>query len=503
MKKVFGKISSRLFIYSYVIALQYVLVVLFIVSLCIISDKFCIIMRLAGIITAIKIIFSGINSNFRILWVFLLLTFPSITFFLYMLSSSGRFRTERYRKYACNIKNYNDCETAKKLFLCDKKAYSIYKYINSINGSYIYENTEIQHFPLGEIFFRDYIKELEKAEKSIYLEYFIIGDGDMWNKILDILKKKSQSGIDVRIIYDGMGTVNFFKKNYFRSLEKYGIKTAVFNEFYPSADILFKCRDHRKITVIDNSTAYTGGLNISDEYINTRRAYGYWKDYTFRIKGDAVNEYSRMFIENWNFCSEDKLCSEIKFEKSSKIYNDGFSVPFGDIPCNENPVGKNVYMGIIENAENYIYIITPYLILDDEMRNLLKYKSYSGIDIRIITPHIPDKKYVHAVTRSNYDELIKAGVKIYEYTNGFIHAKSVISDDNYAMTGTVNFDYRSFHMLFENSIFIYKSNVLYQLKSDFIYTLEESTEITDEFFQNKSVFQKIIYSVLRFFSAMM
>lgn len=503
MKKIFGKISSRLLIYTIFIAVQCILLSVFALSVSLCSDGFHDFLHILGFAVTLRVIFSEANPTFKIVWAVILLVCPSFGIILYLIAVSKKSYIKNYNTYSYENIDCNNEKTAEKLLNESPQAYTIYKYINNVCGSCVYENTQTKLFPCGELFFKDYISELSKAEKFIFIEYFIISEGELWNRVLNILTEKSKCGVEVRIIYDGLGTVNFFKKNYFDKLSEYGIKSAAFNPFFPVVDTLFKCRDHRKITVIDNKISYTGGLNLADEYINLKHPYGYWKDYAIKISGNASAEFTLMFLNSWNFCNKSYLENLILPQYSDLYENDGFVIPFGDVPYNKNPVGKLVYMGIIQNACNYIYITTPYLILDDEMISLLRFKAMSGVDVRIITPHIPDKKYVHAVTRSNYHELTDGGVRIFEYTNGFIHAKSVISDDNLGITGTVNFDFRSFHMLFENSVFMYKSNALSQIKNDCIKMIDESIEITDDFFKNQSFIKRIIYAVLKFFSPLM
>ncbi len=496
------KISARLFINSAFIAFQALAVIFFIFCFYIYSGNLYKIIRIAGLITALKIIFSSKNPSFKIIWTVFLLEFPLTGIIIYIFSRLEQFSIKDYGEYCPD--NTDDSKTSGILMNECQRAYSIYKYINNVSGSKVYNNTVTQLFPCGELFISDYISELKKAEKFIFIEYFIINKGVVWNEVVEILKEKSMTGKDVCIIYDGLGTVNNFSESYFRELSEYGIKSVAVNPFYPDLNTLFQCRDHRKITVIDNKTAYTGGINLSDEYMNLYQPYGYWKDYAIKFQGDAVSEFSEMFLNSWNFFSKSEFYYPVTPLPVCNDYkNDGFVVPFGDIPYKKNPAGKSAYMLMIQSAEKYVYVTTPYLILDGEMISLLRMKAMSGVDVRIITPHIPDKKYVFAVTRSNYHKLIDAGVRIFEYEKGFVHAKSVISDDNYAISGTVNFDFRSFHMLFENSVFIYKSRAVYQIKSDCIKMMQESIEITDDFFLTLSMPKKLIYSLLNFFSSLM
>lgn len=499
------KISFRLFSYILFLTIQGICLAFLIISLSIYSEIFRKILYFAAFLISLRIIFNESNPTFKIIWSFILLIFPALGLLLYAAAVSQKSAVRDYNKsYIVKNNDTDSLKSACKLKSCSRTAYFIYRYLNNISYSDVYENSDTELFSCGELFFKDYLKKLSEAENFIFIEYFIISRGEMWDKILDILIEKARKGVEIRIIYDGLGTLNCFSDGYFRKLNKYGIKSAVFNKFSPFIAALFKCRDHRKITVIDNKTAYTGGINISDEYINLTHPYGYWKDYAVRISGDAVSGFTELFINSWNFCTGFCNPSEKFFIKYSEKYSqNGFSVPFGDVPYSRNPAGKLVYMDIIRNAEKYVYIVTPYLILDDEMISLLRFKSFCGTDVRIITPHIPDKKYVHAVTRSDYMELIESGVRIYEYSKGFVHAKAIVSDDDYAVTGTVNFDFRSFHLLFENSIFMYRTSAVYQIKADYLKMLDESIEITDGFFTQRSFIKKITDALLKFFAPLM
>lgn len=498
------KISLRLSMYIFFLTVQGICLSVLIISLNIYSDIFRRILHFAAFLISLRIIFRENNPAFKIIWSFILLTFPALGLLLYAAAVSQKSSVRNYKNFSVkNIRKSNG-KCAEKLKNQSKTAYFIYRYLNNISNSDVYENSDTELFSCGELFFMDYLKKLSEAEKFIFIEYFIIANGEMWNRILDILIEKAKKGVEIRIIYDGLGTLNCFSDGYFRKLNQYGIKSASFNKFSPFIAALFRCRDHRKITVIDNKTAYTGGINLSDEYINLTHPHGYWKDYAVKISGDAVSGFTELFINSWNFCTNSHdLAEKFFIEYSEKCSSKGFSIPFGDIPYSKNPAGKLVYMDIIRSAEKYVYIVTPYLILDDEMISLLKFKAFCGIDLKIVTPHIPDKKYVHAVTRSDYKELIESGVRIYEYSKGFVHAKAIVSDDDYAVTGTVNFDFRSFHLLFENSIFMFRTDAVYQLKSDYLKMLEESIEITDQFFTKRSFIKKFTDALLKFFAPLM
>lgn len=282
-----------------------------------------------------------------------------------------------------------------------------------------------------------------------------------------------------------------------------GIECRVFNRFRPSLDVFMNYRDHRKICIIDGNVGFTGGINLADEYINAYEKHGHWKDTSIMLKGDAVWSLTILFLQMWgNTLSE----NDIDFEayKPTKSYpTDGFVQPFGDSPIDSDLIGENTYMNIINNAKEYVYIQTPYLILDHEMTTALCLAAQSGIDVRIITPHIPDKWYVHAVTRANYAELVRAGVKIYEYTPGFIHAKTIVSDDTYAIVGTTNFDFRSFYLHFECGVFLFRASTVLDVRNDFLQTQQLSEEITENDCEKVKLPVRILRALLRVFSPLM
>ena len=293
-------------------------------------------------------------------------------------------------------------------------------YLFNYGGYPVYKNTKTTYFPIGEDKFASMIEELEKAERFIFLEYFIVAEGKMWNTILDILERKVKQGVDVRLIYDDIGCLLTLPYKYNEELERRGIKCKVFNKFSPVWSAKMNNRDHRKILVIDGHTAYTGGINLADEYINEYEKYGHWKDSAVMLKGEGVWSFTMMFLAMWNYLSQTKPDEYSWYmprrEEIKDFTTEGLVVPFTDSPLDDEPVGENVYLNIINSAEDYVYITTPYLVIDNEMQTALVLAAKSGVDVRIITPHIPDKWFVHAVTRAHYRKLVKHGVKIYEYT---------------------------------------------------------------------------------------
>ncbi|MEG2212902.1 MAG: cardiolipin synthase, partial [Clostridiales bacterium] len=312
-------------------------------------------------------------------------------------------------------------------------------------GTPLFQHTSSQFLHIGEVMYAKMLEDLRKAEKFIFMEYFIIEEGKMWNEILDILTQKAKAGVDVRLIYDDIGCMFTLDKNYYRKLEALGIKTWVFGRFIPVLATRFNNRNHRKICVIDGQIGYTGGINLADEYINVYEKHGHWLDCGIRLEGAAVWSFTVMFLSMWDYLhriKEDFQFFAPNSQLTAEIANDGYVQPFTDMPFDDERVGETVYLNIVGRARKYLYISTPYLVVDHEMSTALQLAAKSGVDVRIITPHIPDKKLVFAITRSYYQELVEAGVRIYEYLPGFIHSKTFVCDDACAVVGTINLDFR-------------------------------------------------------------
>lgn len=372
------------------------------------------------------------------------------------------------------------------------------------NNAYMppYKNTIVEYLPNGETAFQKLIEELEKAEKYIFLEYFIIKQGYMWKRILDILIRKAQAGVDCRVIYDDFGCLLNLPHNYHKQLEKYGIKCAIFNPIVPILTKRHNTRNHRKIAVIDGKVAFTGGINIGDEYINVSSRYGYWKDTAVLLKGEAVWSFTVMFLSMWSYLTKTQV-DYAKFKDDViGVNGEGFVQPYNDNPIDNENVGEIVYLNLINKATKSIYITTPYLIIDSEMLTALTAAAKAGLDVRIITPHVPDKWYVHIVTQSYYKTLLKSGVKVYEYKPGFIHAKMMIVDDEYGTIGTINMDYRSLYLHFECGVWMYQTPCIKDMKQDFLETLEQSEEITLTYFRGKWL-KQLIAMIFRIFAPLL
>ena len=366
------------------------------------------------------------------------------------------------------------------------------------------ENTEVTYFPLGEDKFAAMLEELRKAEKFIFMEYFIIDEGYMWGEILRILEAKAKAGVDVRVMYDGMCEISLLPSNYCELLEQHGIKAKAFAPIRPIVSSHYNYRDHRKILVIDGKVAFNGGVNLGDEYINRVEQFGHWKDTAVMMKGEAARSFTLMFLQMWNITEEnaryEPWIAETGYapEKPS-----GYVIPFGDCPLDEDKVGRAVYMDMLNRATDYVHIMTPYLILDGELETAILYAAQRGVDVRLILPGIPDKKLAFALAKSHYKRLVNAGVNIFEYTPGFVHAKVFVSDDCKAVVGTINLDYRSLYHHFECATYLYKVDCVSDIERDFQDTMAKCRKVTPETIENETLYYKVVGSLMKFVAPLM
>ena len=381
-------------------------------------------------------------------------------------------------------------------------------YMNRYGGYPIWENTSAQYFPLGDDMYPVLLEELRKAERYIFMEYFIVEKGEMWDSILEILKEKAAAGVEVRFMYDGMCSLTLMPYGYPKQLEKYGIHCKMFSPVRPVLSSYQNNRDHRKICVIDGWTGFTGGINLADEYINQRKRFGHWKDTAVMLKGEGVWNMTAMFLYMWGIVT--RTDTSLDFGNyvphrwhPNEFPGNGYVQPFCDSPLDDEIVGENVYLNIINRAKNYVYICTPYLIIDNEMMTALCLAAKSGVDVRIMTPGIPDKKMVFLLTQSYYKQLLEAGVKIYEYQPGFLHAKSFVCDDKVGVVGTINLDYRSLYLHFEDGVWMYKNDVILDIRDDFTETLEYCDPIDLAFCQKRNIVVRAIQNVLRVFAPLL
>jgi len=361
-----------------------------------------------------------------------------------------------------------------------------------------FDQTDAVYFPLGEEKWKAMIEELSRAEKFIFLEYFIIDEGVMWGRVLDILARKAKQGVEVRLLYDGTNEFSTLPHSYPAKLRKLGIQCRMFAPLMPFLSTHYNYRDHRKILVIDGHTAFTGGVNLADEYINRKKKYGHWKDTAVMLKGEAVRSFTLMFLQMWHTVDRKAqydryLAAPCRAPKEAK----GYVIPYGDCPLDEDKVGERVYLDILNHAQHYVHIMTPYLILDSEMENALCYAAQRGVDVRIIMPGVPDKEMPYALAKTYYPALMEAGVRIYEYTPGFVHAKVFVSDDHTAVVGTINLDYRSLYHHFECGAYMYKTACIADIEADFHQTLKRCTRVTKETLKGEPLRRRIAGPMLK------
>lgn len=461
-----------------------------------------------SIIIVLIIINSKKNPSYKIAWIIPILLFPVIGVAVYLfyklqftiklIAKKLEYERRKNRKYLMQDKKISD-----KLLSEDKEVYNLSKYLYNCCGYPVYFSNDVKYFKSGENKFDDLIEDLKKAKKFIFLEYFIIERGYMWNTILEILKEKVKEGVEVRVMYDGMCSLVLLPYNYPSELEKYGIKCKMFFPLKLEFSVYQNNRDHRKICVIDGIIAYTGGVNIADEYINKKKRFGYWKDTAIKIRGRAVNSFTIMFLEMWNVDTKTSENYSDYVNHIDDITSDGYIIPYGDTPTDEYEVGKRVYLDILNTAKDYVDIITPYLILDDELLSSLIYAFNRGVKIRIIMPHIPDKKFVYYLGRSYYRDLINNGIEIYEYKEGFTHSKMFISDNCKAVVGTINLDYRSLYLHFECACYIYRDKVIKQIQNDYNEAILNSSRVTLDDVKNYNIIKRIIGRILRFLAPLM
>lgn len=370
------------------------------------------------------------------------------------------------------------------------------KYITGISGFPVWSNTEVEYFADGEDWLLDVLEEIRGAKSFIFLEFFIIAEGEVFSALVTALVAKVQQGVLVRLMFDDVGSISTIPAYHERYLRSLGLEVIAFNPVRAHFNSRLNSRDHRKVVVIDGNIGYTGGLNFADEYANRQIRFGHWKDTGVKMKGDAVWNLTLMFLQLWSFSSK-KPVDFAPFKPTIQYKTDGFVQPFGDNPLDNHNVAENAYIQIISMAKRYIWITTPYLVLDNEMITVLKIAAQSGVDVRIITPSMPDKWYVFAVTRDNYYSLLEGGVKIFEYTPGFIHAKMCIADDKVAIIGTINMDYRSFYLHFENAVLFYGSSIVQSVYADIVKIMDVSRRITAEVLAARPRYKRLLGTLIR------
>ncbi len=445
-------------------------------------------------------------DSYKLTWIITISIFPLFGGLAYVLiKRSQKYSKDTVRKYQEQGKKYllQDNKVSEQIKEQYPQWYGLSRYVFGSGMYPVCQNSRVEYFSLGEDQFTAMLNEIEKAERFIFLEYFIISEGFMLETLSALLKKKAGEGVEIKLMYDGIGTGLNKSSPSFRELEEAGIRCRAFNPFTPFLSSIQNNRDHRKIVVIDGKAAFSGGTNLADEYINMKVRFGHWKDTAVKITGEAVWNYTVMFLQLWEIQTKEKINYDAYRAVCDKDYGNCSIQPFSDSPLDDEQVGRQVYTELISKATDHVYITTPYLIIDEEMINALTFAAKKGVDVRIITPHIPDKWYVYMIAWNNYPKLIEAGVKIYEYTPGFIHAKSCIADDEAAMVGTINFDFRSFYLHFESGAIMYGSPVISEIREDFEETLKRSQLITMEDCHKRPVLKKIYGALLNMFAPLL
>lgn len=539
MKRFASKIFSKLTIGAGIILLQFGWFVYLVYSAKRSSSAANMALEVIAVALALYIANKDMRTSYRMSWIFLVLFLPIFgipAYFIFGRSGLTKKTRRKMEAVADKVVEYRveDYKTIQALQQENFYAFQQSHYISARAGYPIYKEEDSNYYSCGEKLYPQLLADLESAKHFIFLEYFIIEQGKMFDPIVNILECKAQEGVEIRLIYDDVGCIQTLPPKFYQVLQAKGIRCAAFNPFRPVLSIIMNNRDHRKITVIDGKIAYTGGFNLADEYINEKEKFGYWKDAGIRLTGACVWNFTSMFLEIWDYIT--KTEDDYAFYRKASIpqlgeitrkhllaqkatdmpvaasYSDavephvtgaGFVQPYCDSPLDHEDVGENVYLNLIGHAKHYVYIFTPYLIIGSEMATALVNASKCGVDVRIVVPGIPDKKLVYLLTQANFANLIKGGVKIYKYAPGFIHSKCFVVDDVYAAVGTINLDYRSLYLHFECGTFMYRTKAVMQVKQDALATIDKSLLVTLSECQSKKLIVRMFMGALKLFAPLL
>ena len=431
-------------------------------------------LSVAAVLLVLFIIIKRDETAYKILWLLVILTVPVVGTLLYLLF--GNRRTARpLRKRLRRVQEAGQpapLPCGGTPFEGEKRMEQTVRWLEHKTGYPLMRAEDVRYYPLGDAKYPDMLTDLRAAKKTIYLEYFIIEPGEMWQSIVDILAQKVREGLDVRVMYDDLGSISTFNFSNALALEKLGIRCATFNPLLALKGTA-NYRDHRKMLIVDNAVAYSGGVNLADRYINREHPYGHWKDTGFRLTGAPVRSFTHMFLTFWNAFSlqkEEPMPMPPAAAAAEPAAQDGWVLSYYDSPLNSEATSNRLYIDLLSQATDYAWFFTPYLMLGDDLLDAMLAAAQRGVDVRIIMPGIPDKKLIFRMSRSFYQVLLTGGVKIYEYTPGFVHAKSLVCDDRAATVGTVNLDYRSLFLHFENNSLFYRGSIVARVKEDFLAT---------------------------------
>ena len=509
MKRILNKLFSKLVLGGLIIILQFSWFVYLLYSATVYSSMVDALFKIASIVLALFVSSRDMRSTYKTSWIFLILALPLFGIpAYYLFGRPGLTKRTRMKMdvVSSRIRAYSSPsdDVMSALRAEDDSVGQQAQYLTRYAGYPVYREADTQYYCCGEEMYPQFLEDLKTAKSYIFLEYFIAEPGKMLDAIVEILAQKAKEGVDVRFMYDGIGCIQTLPNKYYRYLQEKGIKCACFQPFRPLMSIIQNNRDHRKITVIDGRVAYTGGMNLADEYINRRVRFGHWKDSAILLRGEAVWSMTVMFLSMWDYCSGwEEDFDLFRPESMPRLPGSGWVQPYTDTPLDHEKVGQAVYLNMISRARDYIYITTPYLIVDVATNTALCNAAKAGVDVRIITPHIPDKRSVFEVTKAHYTPLLEAGVKIYEYTPGFIHAKNFVVDGRYATVGSVNLDYRNLFLHFEDGVWLCDAPCIADIKADFEKTLEQCEAISLRRARHLNILVQLYRSVLRIFAPLM
>lgn len=470
-----------------------------------------VVLYIASVVCLIYLINKDETVEFKLAWAIPICALPvfgAVLFWFVDQNFGSRESKRQVRRREEESKNYLQVseKTRMELERIPARDKALFSYMEN-NGNYLpYTGGDVTYFPWGKDKWKDLLVELEKAKEFIFLEYFIVEEGEMWDAILKILKRKAAEGVEVRVMYDGMCTIFNLPHRYPKVLRKYGIKVQLFSPIIPLLSTHQNNRDHRKILVIDGKIAYNGGVNFADEYIGSKIRFGTWKDTAVKIEGSAVDSFTLMFLQMWNASKHGKIKEYERYiHKCDKLHEDvpGLIVPYGDGPHRRENLAERVYMDVLSTAEKYVHIMTPYFIVDHEILGALKYAARRGVDVKMILPHIPDKKIAFAIARNYYPTLLQYGVQVYEYTPGFMHAKVFTSDEKKAIVGSINLDYRSLYHHYECATYLYENPVVADVEKDFQETLKECQPVDLAYYKKIPAFYRLLGWIFKLFGPLM
>lgn len=498
---------GRLFLAAIAIALEVAAIMLVITKFVGYVEELTLATRFISLFLILIIYAQHKTASMKMPWIMLIMAFPvfGVTFYL-LIGHSGSTQRMRDRFLAIDMRLFpimgrsdERIEEAKKE---GNPAANVFRYIQDYGGFPVFQNSDVVYYKNASEGLEAQKEALRKAKKFIFMEYHAIEDAESWHGLETILANKAAEGVEVRLFYDDIGSISFISGDFRRRMNSLGIQCRVFNPVLPTLNIFFNNRDHRKITVVDGEVAFTGGYNLANEYFNVTHPYGFWKDTGVRVMGDAVKSFTVMFLEMWNAIratNEDDTNFDRFFPQETYQAKEpkGYVQPYADSPIDNEQVGENVYISIIEQAKDYVWFVTPYLIITDEMIHALGLAAKRGVDVRIVTPGIPDKTIVYSVTRSYYNALVRNGVRVYEYTPGFCHEKQCVSDDRIATCGTINLDYRSLYHHFEDGCLMADCSAVMKVKEDFEETFPVCREVTEKYRNGRSRFMRVYQLVLR------